>query len=284
MDGSNQNGFPVFREDLGYEDIEHDASWTPPPNPGEQFQYSQSHPAQNGFQQYHSAQPAYNPYDLSHQPTPTYASSFSSGPYLSQYQPQHQSQHVRPSDMFASTSYNVDPSLQAYHAPGSSFSFSTPANSATISPDSLQYPTPSNHPVNSGSINSMFQQPGNNYTPPFHEHSLFHRASNGDILNNGSSLQYSALPKVPASTEHNSKPIEKRKFETVIPTGNASRSLPAKTETIHNPLRITHPELLVTPSPILHAPWVFVDETPIQVDTTLKCQYMFLENPFLLPA
>jgi hypothetical protein len=277
MDGNSQN-HGYLQEDVSYDDLMNNAGW---PSSADQYVYPPSHPTQQPqYPRYQTGQTPFDQYDLSQQSTFT-PSSFTNSPYTSQYQ------HARPSDVFGPTSvYNVDPSLQPYHGPESSFSFS-PQETSTISPHSLQYSTPSNQQViNHGASNAMYQHPVNHYNQrPQEQSALFNSPQNGDMLSTVNSLQYPTLSNSPSEYDSKQSSIN-RNFDVIIPAHGSSASQ-VKAVPVQDSLRITHPELLGAKNSssrprLEYAPFVSWDDTPVQVAPGLKSQYLVL-SAFVCP-
>lgn len=270
MDGNNHH-HSYLQDEVNYDDLINNAGW---PGSADLYTYPQPqpqpHPAQDGYPRYQSTQSPFDQYDLSQQPTaPTYVPSFSNTPYASQYQ------HARPPDVFGSLSYSVDPTMQSYHRPESSFSFNPQENAGTtISPHSLQYNTSSNQSLSHASPNIMFQQSINNYNQrPQEQPALFNNAPSRSMLTSGNSLQYQTLPN--GLPGHDVSLNARRNFDVVIPTADSPCPFPTKTESDQDSLRITHHELLERKKKsslpeLQYAPFVVWDDTPIQVAPGLK--------------
>jgi hypothetical protein len=264
-------------EDMRFDDLINNAGW--PASADQQYQYQ--HPPQDPYARYQPGQVSYDHFDPSQQPSYPPV-SYSNSPYAPQYQ------HARPSDVFGPSPYNVDPSLQSsagYHAPGSSFSFAPPAiESATISPQSLQYRMPSNQPINRSVSNAPYQQPangiGNNYNQRAQDSSAvyYSEAQNGTMpASQSNPVQYPVLPN--GAPENESKQAVKR-FVDADAASSAPRTQQAKSTQSQNPLRMTHPELYASENRssrprFEYAPFLTWEDEPMQITLGLKsmCQF-----------
>lgn len=256
-------------EDVRFDDLINNAGW--PASADQQYhQYQQPQP--NPYSQFQPNQLSYEHFDPSQQvsyPPVSYANS----PYATQYQ------HARPSDVFG-PSYNVDPSLQGsagYHASESSFSFAAPAiESATISPESLQYRMPSNQVTSRGVSNAPFQQAanaiGSNYGQRTQDQpSLYYTgAQNGNSQSN--SVSYPVLPN--GALENESKPAMKKYVDTDA-AANAPRTQQGKSTSSQSTLRMLYPELYASKNPSSrprfdYAPFLSWEDQPLQITLGLK--------------
>ena len=268
MDGQNDQGYGM-PEDVRFDDLINNAGW--PASADQQYhQYQQPQP--NPYSQF---QPnlSYEHFDPSQQvsyPPVSYANS----PYTTQYQ------HARPSDVFGPSSYNVDPSLQgspAYHAPESSFSFAPAAiESATISPESLQYRMPSNQPTSRSVSNASFQQAANAVgiimarepktsptyiTLAYKMEAIKATPSHNPVLPNG-------------TLENESKPAMKKYVDTDA-AANAPRTQQGKSASSQSTLRMLYPELYASKNPSSrprfdYAPFLSWEDQPLQITLGLK--------------
>lgn len=265
MDGNQNHGY--LQEDPSYDDLMSNAGW---PGSGDPYSYPPAQAPQDQFPRYSSNQPSFDQYNLSQQ---TFVpSTFSNSPYATQYQ------HARPSDVFGPTSYNVDPSLPAFHGSDPSFSYN-PQENVTISPHSLQYGPLANQQVNRGALASNFQLAANFNQRSQVQPTNFHNAQSSNMPSATHSQQYSALPDV--SSEYLSKqPVKSKNFDIVIPAQSPQPTpiptLKAEAEVVVDvPVRVTRPDLLAAKnktaqSSLAHAPWVVVDDTPVQTPHALK--------------
>ncbi|KUJ11810.1 uncharacterized protein LY89DRAFT_212992 [Mollisia scopiformis] len=282
MEGHN-NSFGFMPDDLGgYDDLMQHAGWPADANQHQQ-QFSFASPSQD-YSRYTTSQPAptHGHYNTTQQPIYPPV-SYSNSPYASQYQ------HARPSDVFGPTSYNVDPSLQGttYHGHESSFPFAPQTNdTATISPQTLQYSINQNPAVGRSVSNSTFQRSasngiGNSFHPRQQDQSnmFFQNVApqNGNVLSNqANNVRYPILPN--ENSEAESKPYIKRQ-ETDTDSHTQLASVPrlqqVKPSTPPNSLRSTHPELLnrsnnSSQARLAYAPFLHFEDTPIQVTLGLK--------------
>jgi hypothetical protein len=231
-----------------------------------------------------------------------YSSASYNPQYVSQYQQNHQS-----SAFFGATTTNVDPSLQTsspspYH-PTQESPFSNQP-STTVSPHYLQYGIATTHqPVNHGVQQQLYQQPQqsqsqsqpksitNTFDQRSHDPSTlyFNNLENGNLQQNASNpVHYSALPSErqnndfrptvnPVNVTNNSQISNlQRQVNSASPL-NVPLQQPIKQNwPQQNPLRIIDPELLklaegdVSRRPLPHAPYLTFDQTPVQINLTLK--------------
>jgi len=259
-------------EDMRFDDLINNAGW--PAAADQQYQYQQPQP--DPYSRYQPSQMPYEHFDPSQQlsyPPVSYANS----PYTSQYQ------HARPSDVFGPTSYNVDPSLQGstgYHTPESSFSFATPAiETATISPQSLQYQMPPNQPTHRNISNAAFQPSangmGNNYSqrPPDQTAIYYSGAQNGTMpVNQGNAVSYPVLPN--GSPEIEPKQAVKKYADADV-TSSAPRTQQAQPISSQSSLRMLYPELHASRNPSSRprfdfAPFLSWEDQPLQITLGLK--------------
>jgi hypothetical protein len=271
MEGQSNHGYDLS-EDMRFDDLINNAGW---PASGDQ-QYPYQHPPQDPYPRYQPNQISYDHFDPSQPPSYPQISSYANSPYAAQY-------HARPSDVFGPSPYNVDPSLQTpagYHAPESSFSFAQPAiETATISPQSLQYRMPSNQPTNRAVSNVPFQQSangiGNNYNQRSEDRSAVYypEAQNGTMhVSQGNSVQYPVLPNgVP---ENEPKQSLKRYVEAEAPS-SAPRTQQTKPAPSQSSLRMTHPDIYASKNrssrPYFeYARFLTWDAEPMQITLGLK--------------
>jgi hypothetical protein len=271
MEDQNNHGYDM-PEDIRFDDLINNAGW--PAAADQQYQYQQPQP--DPYSRYQPSGMAYEHFDPSQQPSYPPV-SYANSPYTSQYQ------HARPSDVFGPTSYNVDPSLQGstgYHTPESSFSFAAPAiESATISPQSLQYRMPSNQPIHRGVSNAPFQQSangiGNNYNQRTQDQpAVYYPGAQNETMqvNQGNSVSYPVLPN--GAQESESKQAVK-KYVDADAAPSAPRTQQAKSTSSQNPLRMLYPELHASENPSSrprfdYASFLSWEDQPLQITLGLK--------------
>jgi hypothetical protein len=248
----------------------------------EQYAYQQNQQQQGLYAQPYATQPSFDHFNLQQQSyAPTQYTTTS--PYTSQSQ----YQHARPSDVFGPTSYNLDPALQTSteYPADSSFSFGLHgANNDTISPQTLQYQMASAQ----SPTNASFQQPANGYNRP-QQASFF---QNGNLQNTETSIQYPALPRSSSNPEPKQKLKTSGGADDSSSTASAPSQQKAQARATQNVLRITHPELLANGNPSTrpqfpYAPFLFWEDTPIQVAPGLKSEYQISSTDlcsYLAPA
>jgi hypothetical protein len=281
MDGQNIHGY--LQEDNNYDDLLNTSSW---PASNEQ-QYSYSQPAQDQYR-FPTTQNTFDHFDMSQQPSYPQV-TYSNSPYASQYQ-----QHANPSDVFGQNSYIVDPSIQGSGGYGqdNTFSFAPQRiESATISPQSLQYNLPQSRATNGAIGISSFQRPvsnsqGNYISRPQNPSPVYlMESSNGKLppqqapplqQRQPAQVQYPALPTAtapPPAKQSIPKAIE----DTIpIPNGTQHHTVPPK----GNTLRIVQPEMLAENSPsqrLAYAPFVTWEDTPLQVASGPKSEFKCLQ-------
>lgn len=295
--------FSFTPEELkSYEDLIQNTGWPADTNQHQQQFFTQ--PNQAPYSQYTATQstPAHgHGYNINHQQSYTPV-SYSTSPYAAAAAAQYQ--HARPSDVFGPTSYNVEPSLQGptYHGHDSSFSFTPqPSGNATISPQSLQYGMNQNQTLiqNQALIRSVpnpaFQRSSNGIGNAFHQRpqdpsNMYFQSTqnpqNGNILpNQVNNVSYPVLPKENPQAE--TVPYIPKQELDPVPIAQAAQVAPAaRPQQIPpppplNPLRTTHPELLDgsdTSAQIRldYAPYLAFEDTPIQVNLTLKSKLLIM--------
>ena len=264
MEGNNNHGY--LQEDLSYDDLINGTGWPPST---EQYAYQQPHPVQGSYATPYPSHPSFDQFDLHQQAYPSTA--YTNSPYTTHPQ----FQHARPSDVFAPTSFNLDPALQnpgAYPVDGS-FSSGLHVDNGTISPQYLQYQVASNQPpVNRGASNVAYQGPASDYSQP-QEPMFFNHTQNGNVQKTENSIRYPALP----SASQN--PESKLPAKKVEGPGDFSRVAPpsqpqVQVSAAQDALRTTHPQLHANnPSSrprFQYAPFLSWEDTPIQVAPGLK--------------
>lgn len=267
MAGNGNHGYGL-QEDVNFDELINASAWPPSTD---QYAYQHQVPHQGPYAQPYSHQSTYGHYDQQQQSygQPAYTNS----PYASQ--PQYQ--HARPSDVFGPTSYNLDPALNGStgYAADNSFSFGLHGNNqSTISPQNLQY-QPAQPTTNRSIASSTFQHSRNDFNQP--QHSTFFQ--NGNFHNPDPSVRYPTLPNAPSNIEQKQQPklvgIAPEPTRTVTPK---QQQVPARTS--GNTLRITHPDLIAnghtsSRSQFPYAPFLFWEDTPIQVAPGLKSKQLF---------
>jgi hypothetical protein len=258
-------------DDMRFDDLMNSAGW--PASTEQQFAYGQ--PQANPYTQYQASQMPYEHFDPSQQPSYPPV-SYSNSPYTAQYQ------HARPSDVFGpNAAYDVDPSLQGgYHASDSSFAFASPAiESATISPQSLQYRMPSDQSVHRGASNAPFQPPANGIANNYNQRAqdqpavYYSGAQNGTMqVNKANSVGYPVLPNDPQESE-SKQPV--KRYVDADPPPSAPRTQQAKPTSSQNPLRMIYPDVYASQNPSSRprfefAPFLSWEDQPLQITLGLK--------------
>ena len=261
---------------MRFDDLINNAGW--PAAADQQYQYQQPQP--DPYARYQQSQMPYEHFDPSQQPSYPPV-SYANSPYTSQYQ------HARPSDVFGPTSYNVDPSLQAsagYNPPGSSFSFAAPAiETATISPQSLQYQMPPSQHIHRSISNPTFQQSANgmgpNYSPrtPDQTAVYYPSAQNGTMqASQGNTVSYPVLPN--GSPEIEPKQTVKKYVEADV-ASSAPRPQQAQLASSQNTLRMLYSDVYASKNPSSRprfdfAPFLSWEDQPLQITLGLKSMWL----------
>ncbi len=260
---------------MAYDDLMNGAGW--PANNDQQFNYQ--HPPQDQYIRYTANQGPYENFDLNQ--APSYPSiSYANSPYTAQYQ------NNRQGDVFGHTPFGVETSLagSSYHGHESTFSFAPQAESATISPQSLQYNMPPTSSLTNTISNTFQQRPTTTSSmattfaqrPQDHTALYYNSVQNGNNqINQVNPVLY---PSLPNAAESESKSNIKRfaeEDETATPTVQQVKSVP----TPQNPLRTTRPELLAKQTsvrpPIPHVNYIRWEDKPIDVTLGLKSKFPF---------
>lgn len=266
MEGHNNHTY--IQEDMNYDDIMN-GGWSATTD----AQYNYQHPPQDQYAQFAEQSP-YDNFNLSQ--APSYPSlNYSNSPYASQFQ------NARPSDVFSQTPYGVDPSLSgsAYHGHDNTFSFAPQVmESATISPQNLQYSMPPSQNMNRATSTTFQQRPATtmanfNQRPQAAtaSHSAMYYMPNGNAqINQTNAVRYPTLPN--NSPALDSKPTIKLSTEEDLPPAN--RQIQVKATPVKDPLRITHADLLQKHSssrpPLQYASFIHWEDKPIDVTLGLK--------------
>ncbi|KAH8602245.1 hypothetical protein B0O99DRAFT_680384 [Bisporella sp. PMI_857] len=268
MDDNPHNNY--LNGEVSYEDIM-DSTWS---GPGNQYSYPQPQLTQQAYPQYNAHQPtSYGNFDLSqhqqHQQSAYPQLPFNS-PYVSQYQ-----QHARPSEVFASTGYSLDPSLPhsaSYQNSHNTFQYAPLQESATISPHSLQYITPSGQSVNHNVANNVYQQSS---MGSIHQQDRY--INNRDAQNVGTAIQYQTVNHATPEygTPQNIQQYAGASSSTNTHPPQIQETQPVKALVEKNPLRVTHSDLLSSKNSSYQeldsVPFmVWKTDTPTQVAPGLK--------------
>jgi hypothetical protein len=282
MEGNNQG---YIEDDVVYDDLMNTSAWA---GPQDQYPYAQAHPTEPDAYRYPTSQPSYDHFDLSQHQQQAYSpATFSNSPYTSY-------QNAGPSEIFGPTSYNVDPSLHnsvTFHQPHNSFPY-TPqtAETATISPHSLQYNIQANPLLNRGVSNSTFQQSAGgfdnkpdytfNQGPQDRSAVYFNDSQIGSQQRSGITVQYPILPN---GTSSNDSKQDVMRYVEGDPSSSTPRAQQFKPAPAPNPLRLTETEMYDSKSGSSrprfdYAPYVAWQDEPIQVAPGLKSQSIILSN------
>ncbi|KAH7419959.1 hypothetical protein BKA64DRAFT_30221 [Cadophora sp. MPI-SDFR-AT-0126] len=271
MEGHNGHGY--IAEDMSYDDLMTNNSWSAPNNQ-HQFHFQQQ--AAPTYGQYDPQ--TYNQFDLSQQPQ--YPSvSYSNSPYTSQYQ------SARPSDVFGpTTSSFTEASLHGstgYHGHDSSFSFapdSMDSTPATIAPQNLQYSSmPPSQTMNRTMSSSTLQRQQNGLVNNFSQRNqdaiptYYQTAQTGNFQpSQNNNIRYPSLPQ-----ETTAEPRQTMKKVDELPYQNVQIAAPRPQQTRPapppNPLRVIYPATdEESKSRLPHAPFLAWDDEPIHVPNGLK--------------
>ena len=270
MEGhNNNNGY--LQEEVNYDDILSGSTGWPPPT--DQYAYQRPDQAQASYVPPYSTHPSFDHFDMHEHSYPTAA--YTNSPYTAQSQ----YQHAKPSDVFGPTSYNLDPALQSSNGypVDSSFSFGHSGDSNTISPQNLQqYQMASAQPpVYPGTLNNAFQGSASDYNRQPQDLVYFNNTQNGSLQSLNNSVRYPALPSGSSVSESSLQPKKSGATNDTLKAAAPPQLLP---KSLHNVLRITHPELHAADNPssrprFQYAPFLSWEDTPIQVAPGLKSTY-----------
>ncbi|KAG4427809.1 hypothetical protein IFR05_016707 [Cadophora sp. M221] len=270
MEGHNGHGY--IADDMSYDDLMTNASWSAP---NEQFHFQQQ-PAV--YSQYPSSQQTYDLSQHQQHQQPQYTPvTYSNSPYASQYQ------HARPSDVFGPSASFTDPSLNAsagYHGHDSSFSFGTNSmESATISPQNLQYSMPPSQTMNHTMPASTLQHQQNGLGNNFNQRSqdpiptYYQAAQTGNFQPpQNNTVRYPTLPNDTATEPRQilKKAVDEPPHQ-IIPQNAPPRLQQTKPAPPPNPLRVIYPAVDGDDkSRLPHAPFLAWDDEPIHVPNGLK--------------
>ena len=168
MDGHN-NTHGYLQDELQFDnyDLINGNGWPAENNNHQQF-FQQ--PSQDQYARYTPAQTSYENFNLSQAPSYP-ATSFSSAPYPSQFQ------SGRQADLYDHHDFSIDPSLGGSSYQSSFSPFAPQAESATISPQSLQYSMPPTTTVSRAVSNEFQQRATNNMATTFAQRPPSHSAT-----------------------------------------------------------------------------------------------------------
>ncbi|CAL3967384.1 unnamed protein product [Diplocarpon coronariae] len=273
MEGPNS----YLPDDLVYDDLMANSGWPAPTD--QQYSYPQQE-APDAYGRYSATHQSYDQFTLSQQPQYPQA-TYSNSPYTSQYQ-----QHARPSDVFGPNSFDVDSSLSgapSYHSHESSFSFdphSHTLESATISPQSLQYSVPQSQTMSRSvsASNPQRQQNGlgNFYNQRTQSPALaYYNSAPNDSFQPAQLVDSNVQCQNPPNNIGGGakQDVEKavddpvQSVQLITPRAQQTRVAP-------NTLRITHPEMhsesAVIKNRFEYAPFLAWEDTALVVPSGLK--------------
>ncbi|KAI1002341.1 hypothetical protein K3495_g5861 [Podosphaera aphanis] len=270
MDGQNGRGF-VPSENFD-EDILNAQGWSAA---GESH-YSYSHHPQDHYSTYQGSlhQPAYDHFNVGQQPSYTNI-NYENSPYGHQFQ--------RQADVFAQSSFSVDPplqSLQNYQSQNRSYSFNSLQNeNTTISPQNLQYSMNQAQDESNQGFKRTVTRLANGAAASFPQNSqenpYFHASRNAQYLQ-GDSFQHLKASNTAQRVEPNH---HVRKFESINSSTSATplvHNFALKSgEEFQNQPRLTRPDMYEaknksTRPRFEYAPFVVWEDIPLKITVGLK--------------